>query len=170
MELGSRLSSLLSNHDHRLDRRTLGHGGLYLTDHIFIVDTDDGLHRGTGVAIHDVVLGQHVGGGDDDGTNLVQGQHDHPPLVAALQDQHDGVVLADAQGHQVRGGLVGLLLQLRKGGANLLALVVGPQQGQSVGLLLRPDIHHVVGEVEVLWDDELQMLIVILYRLKVRLL
>ena len=115
------------------------------------------------------MLRQHVGSRNDHGSQLVQGQHDNPPLVATLQDEHHGVALADAKRLQIGGGLIALLFQLGEGGANLHALVVCPQQGQLLGGLLGPLIHHVVSKVEVLGDDELQMLIVILYRLEVRL-
>ena len=153
-----------------LHRGTLGHRQLYLADHVGVVDADDGLHRGTGVAVYDVFLRQHVGSRNHDGANLAQGEHYHPPLVAALQNEHHGVVLADAERHQVRRSLVRLLLQLGKRRAYLLALVVGPQQGQPVGLFLGPLVHHVVGEVEVLGDNELQVLVVILNRRERRLL
>ena len=86
-----------------------------------------------------------------------------------LQDEHHGVVLADAEALQIAGGLVALLLQLGKRRADFFALVVRPQQGQTVGFLLCPGIHHVVGKIEVLWNDKLQVLIVILDRRKRRL-
>ena len=56
------------------------------------------------------MLRQHVRGRNDDGSQFVQGQHDHPPLIAALQNKHDGVVLADAKGLKIRRSLVRLLL------------------------------------------------------------
>ena len=87
----------------------------------------------------------------------------------ALQNEHHRVVLAYSQRHQVRSRLVGLFLQLGKGGASLLALVVGPQDSQPVGFLFRPCIHYVIGEVEVLGDDEFQVFVVILYRLEMSL-
>ena len=43
------------------------------------------------------MFGEHVGGRNHHGTQLMQGQHDHPPLVAALQNEHHRVVFADAQ-------------------------------------------------------------------------
>ena len=79
-----------------LHRRTLVLGQHNLAGHVGIIHADDGFHRGPRVAVHDVVLGQHVCSGNHDGAQLVQGQHHHPPLVAALQDEHYGVVLADA--------------------------------------------------------------------------
>ena len=88
--------AVVGDGNQRVNCRTLRHGQLDLFGDVGIIHTDDGLHRGTGIAIHDVVLGQHVGGRDDDGTDLMQGEHDHPPLVTALQNQHHRVVLADA--------------------------------------------------------------------------
>ena len=111
-----------------------------------------------------------MGGRNDDGTDLAQGQHDHPPLIAALEDEHHGIVLADAETHQIGGSLITLLLQFTVGRADLVTLVIGPQDGQFLGGFLSPGVHHVVGEIKVLWDDKLQILIVILYRLKMRLL
>ena len=107
-------------------RGTLVLGSLYLADHIGIVHTNDGLDARARVPIYYVVFGQHVRGGNDDSTYLAQGQHHNPPLVAALENQHDRVALADAQRLQVGCGLVALLFQLFEGGANLFALVVGP--------------------------------------------
>ena len=78
-------------------RRALWHGQLDLTDNIIVVGADDGLHRCTRVSIDVVVLGQHVCCGDDDGANLTQREHDDPPLIVTLQNEHYGVVLADAQ-------------------------------------------------------------------------
>ena len=149
-------------HQHA-DAGTLGHGQAYLLGYVGVVDADDGLDRGAGVAIDNVVLGEHVGGGDDHGPQLVQGQHDDPPLIASLEDEHHRVALADAQRLEIGGGLVALLLQLCEGGANLRTLVVGPEQGQLVGCFLGPLVHHVIGEVEVLGDDELEVLVVILH-------
>ena len=75
---------------------TLRHGGLNLAHHIGVVHTDDGFYTCTGIAVYNVMLCQHVGGGNHDGTDLAEGKHHHPPLIATLQDQHHGVVLADA--------------------------------------------------------------------------
>ena len=158
--------AMIRDRNQRVHCRTIRHCSLDLTYHVWIIHTDDGFDRSAGIAIYDIFLCEHVGGGNHDGANLTQGQHHHPPLVAALQDEHHGVVLADAEGGQIRSGLIGLLLQLSEGGPDLLALVVSPQDSEFLGCLLSPRIHHIVGEVEVLGDDELQILIVILYRRK----
>ena len=76
--------AVVGNGDILLHRGTVGLGSLDLTHHVGIVHADDGFHRGAGVTIDDVFLRQHVGGRNDDGTNLVQGQHHYPPFVAAL--------------------------------------------------------------------------------------
>ena len=58
-----------------LHGRTLRHGGLHLLAHVFIIHADDGLNIGTGTAIHDVVLGQHVSGWNHHGTQFAKSQH-----------------------------------------------------------------------------------------------
>ena len=151
-------------------RGTLWHCQLYLTDHIGIVHTDDSFHRGTGIAIDDIMLCQHMGSRNHDGTDLTEGQHDDPPLIASLQDQHHRIVLANAKCLQVAGSLVGLLLQLSVGRTDLLSLIVGPEDGQLLRGLLSPRIHHIVGEIEILRNDKLQVLIVIFYRRELCLL
>ena len=93
--------AVVGDGDILLHRWTLRHGGLDLTDDIGVVDADDSLDGGAGVTIYDIVLGEHMGRGDDDGTNLMQGQHHYPPLITALQNKHHGVVLADAERQQI---------------------------------------------------------------------
>ena len=88
---------MIGDGDILFDRRTLGHGQSDLLAHVSIIHADDRLDRGAGVTINNVVLGEHVGGRDDDGTNLTKGQHNNPPFVAAFQYQHHGIALADAQ-------------------------------------------------------------------------
>ena len=155
---------VVSDGDILSDRRTFFACGLNLLHHIVVVNANDGFHRSPGVAVNDVVLGEHVRGGNHHGPNLVQCEHHNPPLVAPFQDEHHRVALANAERHEVGGGLVRLLLQLPEGGANLFAQVVGPQQGQLVRCFLGPCIHHVVGKVEVLGNDKLQVIPIILYR------
>ena len=79
-----------------LHGRTLRHGQLDLSDDIIIFCTDDGLNRGTSVTIHDIMLSQHVGSGNNDGSYLTECQHDNPPFIMTFQNQHYRVVLADA--------------------------------------------------------------------------
>ena len=86
---------MVGDSDILFHRRTLGHCQFNLFCDVSIIHTDDSLDGSTCVAIDNVVLGQHVGGRNDDGTNLTQGQHDNPPLVATLQNQHHRVALAD---------------------------------------------------------------------------
>ena len=162
--------AMVGHGNESLHRRTLGHGLLDLLGHIGVVDTDDGLHAGSRVAVHDVMLGEHVCGGNHDGTDLMERQHDDPPLIPTLEDEHDGIVLANSQREQVRSRLVRLLLELCIGGSDLVALVVGPKDGKLVGRLFSPHVHDVVGEIEILRNDKFQMFIIVLYRLEVGLL
>ena len=86
----------LAKCDILLDGGTLGHSQLDLTDDIIVLSTDDSLDAGTRIAIYDVVLGQHVGSRNYDGTNLTKSQHDNPPLIMTLQNQHHRVILTNA--------------------------------------------------------------------------
>ena len=43
------------------------------------------------------MLGEHVGGGNYNGSQLVQCQHRDPPFQTAFQDEHHHVAMADAQ-------------------------------------------------------------------------
>ena len=112
--------------DEYLQRGALVDGGLYLADDIVVIGADNGLDRCARVAVDDVVLREHVCGGNGHGAYLAQCEHAEPPLVVSLQDEHDRVVLPYAQRQEVAGGLVGLLLQLAKRRAYLDALVVRP--------------------------------------------
>ena len=162
--------AMIGDSDVLLHGGAFRHGGLNLAHHIWVVHTDNGLHRGTGIAIYDVMLCQHVGGRNYDGAYLAEGEHHDPPFIAALQNQHHGVVFADAQCLQITGSLISLLFQFSVGGTDLFALIVSPEDGQLLRCLLSPRIHHVVGEIEVLRNDEFQVFVVILNRRKLRLL
>ena len=63
--------AVIGNRDILLHRRTLVLSSLNLANHVGIVHTDDGLHGSTRVAIYNVVLGQHVGSRNHDGTDFV---------------------------------------------------------------------------------------------------
>ena len=142
-----------------LHRRTLGQRALNLSGHVLVVAADDGLHRGALIAIGNILRGEHVGGGNGNGAQLVQGKHREPPLIVTLQDEHHLVAMTDAELLKVGCGLVGLLLQVLEGGSHLLTALAGPQQGHLVGSYLCPLIHHVVGEIEILWYPEMQILL-----------
>ena len=59
----------------------------------------------------------------------------------------------------VGGRLVGLLFQILESSCHLLTALTGPQEGNLVGSDLRPLVHHVVGEIKILWYPELQILL-----------
>ena len=155
------LAEGVDGHEH-LHRGAVGHGGEYLAGDVLVVGADDGLDAGPLVAVYDVVLGEHVGGGYGHGAQLVEGEHAEPPLVVPLEDEHHLVAMAYAEALEVGGGAVGLVFQLREGGSHLLAPLAGPEEGELVGVLLCPRVHHVVGEVEVLGYLEVQVSLVVL--------
>ena len=88
----------------------------------------------------------------------------------ALQDQHHLIAPADAELHVIGRHLIGLPLQVTEGGTHLLTPLTGPQQGQLVGPLLCPSIHDIVGKIEILGYDKLQMFLEILLRGEMSLL
>ena len=155
------LAEGVDGHEH-LHRGAVGHGGEYLAGDVLVVGADDGLDAGPLVAVYDVVLGEHVGGGYGHGAQLVEGEHAEPPLVVPLEDEHHLVAMAYAEALEVGGGAVGLVFQLREGGSHFLAPLAGPEEGELVGVLLCPRVHHVVGEVEVLGYLEVQVSLVVL--------
>ena len=142
-------------------RGALGHGLKDLVHHVVVSSADDGLDTGTIVAVNDVVLGEHVGCGDGNSPQFVQGQHAEPPLVVAFQDEHHLVSPADAQLLVVGCRLVALLFQVSKREALLLAAVACPEQGRLVGGFLCPRIHHIVGEIKVFGHLEVQVPVVV---------
>ena len=77
--------------------------------------------------------------------------------------------MANAELLEVSRRAVGLLLDIGKREAYLLAPLARPQQRQLVGSLLGPRIHHIVGEVEVLGYLKVQVLVVVGFRYKVSL-
>ena len=105
-----------------------------------------------------------MGGGNGHGTQLVQGEHGDPPLQTALQNEHHHIAMTDAQLLQVDCCLVAALLQVGESQANFLAFVVGPKQCQLVGLFFSPCIHYVVSKIKVLWNDEFQVLLIVVHR------
>ena len=66
--------------------------------------------------------------------------------------------MAYAQRGKVGGRLVALAFQIGKSKYFFFVLVVGPYQRHLVRLLFGPHVHHVVGEVKVLGNVEMQML------------
>jgi len=155
--------------DERLHGRAVGHGLGDLCRDIFVVATDDGLDACPPVAIGDVSRGEHVGGGNGDGTQFAQCHHRQPPLIVSLEDKHHLVAVPDAKALKVCRDAVGLLFELPEGGDDLLAALAGPYHAHLVGVLLCPSVHHVVGEVEMLGYLILQVLLELLLRSKVGL-
>ncbi|KAF5033160.1 hypothetical protein DSECCO2_609650 [anaerobic digester metagenome] len=79
----------LAHVDEDFERRAGGAGGLHARDHGIL--GDDALDAGVVDAEVDVVGGEQVGRRHGHGPELVQGEHGHPPLHAAVEDDHDAV-------------------------------------------------------------------------------
>ena len=108
------------------------------------------------------MLGEHVGGRDCHRTELMQGKHSEPELIAALEDKHHHIPPTYAELTEISRCTVGLLLDICKGETDALALVIGPEQRLLFGFLRCPGIHHVVGKVKMFGDDKLQVFSIIL--------
>ena len=135
--------------DQTLHAGRLRHGGGDVVGNDQFARADNHLDVCGVATVDDVLLRQQVGGGDDDGAQLVEGHDAEPELVAALQDEHHHVAAADAEALEVAGRHVGIALHVAEAELTVLALVVGPEQGGFVGLLGGPSVHDVVAEVEV---------------------
>ena len=139
------------------DRRALRHGLAHVSEHLGIAAADYRLDGGAVVPVDYVVSGEKVGGGDSHGAQLAEGQHREPVLIAALEDEHHHIPAAYAEGLEICRRPVGLFLEVAETEAYAAALVVGPEQGEFVGLFFSPDIHHVIGEVEVFRNPDVEV-------------
>ena len=113
--------------------------------------------------VYDVVVGQQIRSRNHHGTDFVQGYDKRPELIAAFQDTHHHIVFLNTDSCKVRHDVVAHSLHVGKRIVALLALVVRPKQGQFIGLLLSPTVHHVIREVEAFGNDELEILLKVLH-------
>ena len=134
------------------------HGVVNVLDHYVVAHCHYGLDVGRLAAIHDVVFSEHVGGGNDHSTELVECRDGKPELVAALHDEHHHVAVAYAELAEIGGGLVALTLYVAKSELVVLSLVVDPQQCVLVGGNACPFIDHVVGKIEVFGNFYVEVL------------
>ena len=153
-----------TNADECLYRRAFGHRAPYLRKDIIFAHTNNGLNTGAVVAINNVVRGEHVGGRDGHSTNFAQGQHGNPPFVLAFKDEHHHVAAANAQRLKVRCSTVALPFQIGKGEKAFASLLAHPNERRFIWCFGRPSIHHIVGKIKVIRNDELQVLVVIFCR------
>lgn len=151
-------------------RRAFRHGRRHVVgDHPF-ARRDDRLDSGRVAPVHDVFLGQQVSRRNHDRPQLVQGEDRKPEFVSPFENQHHHVALSDAETLEIGGRAVGLPLHVGERELNLRTLIVCPEQRFPVGLFLRVGVHHVIREVEILRDADMQVLSVILLRAEGRLL
>ena len=80
----------------------------------------------------------------------MQGCGADPVFPPAAQNQKDNVAFFDAQALKKIGGLVGKALDVGKGEGFFFIVVVDPNQGLFVRLLIGPGVHNVEAEVEIL--------------------
>lgn len=148
--------------DQALHARRLRHGGGDVVGDDRFACADNHFDVGSVAAVDDVFLRQQMGGGDDNGSQLMQGHNAEPEFVTAFQDEHHHVAVADAKALEVAGRLVGVALHVGEGELAVFALVVGPEQGGFIGLFGCPGVDDVVAEVEVLGYVYFQVLFEVL--------
>ena len=135
-----------------------GHSLLNMFRNIILINSHNHLDLGRIASEYDIFRCKHVGCRDADCTYLMQCQHGEPPLVAPLEDKHDHIPFADSQGFEVGCSLVHILLHLGKGEILPVSPVVNPQHGFGFRCLSRQHIHHIIGEVEVLRNIQLEII------------
>ena len=143
------------NADEGLHRGTIGHCALNLRKNVIFAHTNNGLNTGAVVAINNVVRGEHVGGRNGHSANFAQGQHGNPPFVLAFKDEHHHVAAANAQRLEVRCSTVALPFQIGKGEKAFASLLAHPNERRFIWCFGRPSIHHIVGKIKVIRNDEL---------------
>ena len=148
----------------------LGHGGGDVVGDDRLAGTYYHLDVGSVATVHDIFLCQQVGGGDNDGAQLVQGHDAEPEFIAAFQNEHHHVAVSDAEALEIAGRHVGVTLHVGKGKLAVFAFIVGPKQGRFVGLFGSPGVYDVVAEVEVLGDIYFQVFFEVLLGCKCGLL
>jgi hypothetical protein len=89
-------------------------------------------------------------GGDHERAQFAQGNCAEPIFIAALEDQHDGVALFDAQILEHIGGAVGVALNLLEREGPLVASFIAPYKGAFVRRFGGICIDDIVAEVKVL--------------------
>jgi hypothetical protein len=80
-----------------------------------------------------------------------------PEFVATFEDQHDVVALFNTVTPEQIGGFVTIVFQITEGKGPVVAVVIAPNQGAFVRLFGRIDVDHVVGEIEVIRNLDIQM-------------
>lgn len=131
-----------------------------------LAGSHDAFDAGHVAAVDDVLFGQQVGRGDHHRPQFVQREDRKPEFVAAFENQHHRVALADAEAPEPRSRAVALAFEVGEGELNLLALVAGPQQRLFVGLLGGIGVDDVVGEIEIFRHADMQVPAEILLRRK----
>ena len=119
-----------------------------------VCGTQNGGNTGGFKTVGKVVNQQLVGGGDGNGTDLVQTDHSQPVLPVPLEHQHNPVALLDTQRLEVVGASGGTVHDVTEGEAAFAHVVAHVLHGQSVRLFLPHGVHQVKGKVELVGVPE----------------
>ena len=117
---------------------------------------DDRLYAGHVAAVDDILGGEQICRGNDDRAELVKGEDGEPELIVALEDDKNGVALADSEGGEIVGGAGGIFAQLAEVEDALVSGVVAPDHGALLGRDAGHLIDDVIGKIEVIRADRLK--------------
>ena len=83
--------------DQLLHTRRVGHGSCDVVGNDAFAGTDNHLDVCGIAAVYNIFLGKQVCGGDNDGSQLMQCDDAEPELIAAFQNEHYHIAVADAE-------------------------------------------------------------------------
>ena len=92
--------------------------------------------------------GEHEGGGHEHRAQLVQRRGHKPKLIMPLEHHQHHISLADAEGAQVVGRFVRILLHIGEGKDPFLPLGVAPDHGAAAGVVDGDVVYDIVAEIK----------------------
>ena len=87
--------------DQLLHTRRVGHGSRDVVGNDAFAGTDNHLDVCGIAAVYNIFLGKQVCGGDNDGSQLMQCDDAEPELIAAFQNEHYHIAVADAEALEI---------------------------------------------------------------------
>lgn len=118
---------------------------------------DKQLDGGGITTVYDVLCGEQVSGGDDDGAQFATRDVEHPVLPSAVEHTHHVIALFHAGRDEEIDRAVAFPLHIGEGHDLFLAGGVAPHEGALFGGETSVFVHHVVAEIEIFGHRELHV-------------
>ena len=132
----------------------LGGSFIHRVGHTAVSSAQDCRYIACLKAVGKVLLQQLIGGGNSNGTQLMQAQNGKPELIVALEHQHHPVAPLDAQSLEIVCGSGRFLFHIPEGEPPLGAILAQVEHCQLLRLAAAQSIHHIKGEVKLLLVPE----------------